>query len=120
MFMPTADISSEVGGATTVSIDVEIIYAQADSIWRQRLTLPAPSAVRDALVQSQFFTNFPDSSIDTVQVGIYGQKCTMDRQLITNDRIEIYRPLVFDPMESRRRRARHRQRMKEPGKMPRI
>jgi putative ubiquitin-RnfH superfamily antitoxin RatB of RatAB toxin-antitoxin module len=38
-------------------------------------------------------------------VGIYAKKKTLDTVLRERDRIEIYRPLVADPKDSRRRRA---------------
>jgi putative ubiquitin-RnfH superfamily antitoxin RatB of RatAB toxin-antitoxin module len=41
----------------------------------------------------------------TQPVGIYGKKKTLDTVLRERDRIEIYRPLVADPKDSRRRRA---------------
>jgi putative ubiquitin-RnfH superfamily antitoxin RatB of RatAB toxin-antitoxin module len=41
----------------------------------------------------------------TQPVGIYGKKKTLDTVLRERDRIEIYRPLVADPKDSRRKRA---------------
>ncbi len=93
--------------------DIEIVYAAPESIWRHSVQLPTGSTVHDALRASHFFDLFPAYSAETVQIGIYGQECALDRVLMHNDRIEIYRPLVFDPMESRRRRAQHRQRAKD-------
>jgi putative ubiquitin-RnfH superfamily antitoxin RatB of RatAB toxin-antitoxin module len=40
---------------------------------------------------------------------VYGERCDARRVLREDDRVELYRPLVFDPLESRRRRAAHRQ-----------
>ncbi len=42
-------------------------------------------------------------------MGVYGERCDARRVLCENDRVELYRPLVSDPLESRRRRAAHRQ-----------
>lgn len=98
-------------------IQVDIIYARPEVVWKRQLQVSASSTVQQALVLSRFFDEFPGWTIDTIQVGIYGQKCALDRILNNNDRIEIYRPLVFDPMESRRRRALHRQRAARQGKM---
>jgi len=38
-------------------------------------------------------------------VGIYGKKKTRDTVLREHDRIELYRSLIADPKEARRRRA---------------
>ncbi len=45
-------------------------------------------------------------------MGVYGQRCRDDYILADGDRLELYRPLQFDPKESRRRRAMHKQRVK--------
>ncbi|MDB5959149.1 MAG: RnfH family protein [Massilia sp.] len=39
------------------------------------------------------------------QVGIFGKKKPLDTVLRDGDRVELYRPLLADPKESRRRRA---------------
>lgn len=93
-------------------IDIEVVYAKPQTIWRRNVQLAPGAVVRDALAYSGFFEQFSAYSADTVQVGVYGQLCTLDRPLVSGDRIEVYRPLVFDPMESRRRRAQHRQRIR--------
>lgn len=84
------------------------------------MQLTSGATVQQALTQSGFFSEYPDFQPTTIKVGIYGQQCTLDRVLHDKDRIEIYRPLVFDPMESRRRRARHRQRTEQNNKLSRI
>lgn len=94
-------------------ISIEIIYARPESVWRRALQLPQTSTVNRALIRSGFFDEFPEYSEASVKVGIYGQQCGLERLLNEHDRVEIYRPLVFDPMESRRRRARHRDRRRQ-------
>lgn len=91
---------------------VEVIYAEPSRIWRSQTQLPAGATVADALSAAGFFQAFPQFSPSVVQVGIYGRKCTLDTQVHNSDRLEVYRPLIFEPMESRRRRARHKQRQK--------
>ena len=85
------------------------MVARPDSVWRHALQLAQHSTVGEALALSGFFNRFPEYSEASVQVGIFGKACALDHQLVHNDRLEIYRELVFDPMESRRRRAQHRQ-----------
>ncbi len=40
------------------------------------------------------------------RVGIYSQKKPLNYTLQVNDRIEIYRPLKFEPMSRRKKRAK--------------
>lgn len=42
---------------------------------------------------------------DPSRLGIYARKVPADRVLEEGDRVELYRPLILDPMEARRRRA---------------
>jgi hypothetical protein len=48
---------------------------------------------------------FESFELDTAKVGIFGLKASPDRVLREGDRVEIYRPLIADPKESRRQRA---------------
>jgi putative ubiquitin-RnfH superfamily antitoxin RatB of RatAB toxin-antitoxin module len=47
------------------------------------------------------------------QVGIFGKLTTLDKNLRDRDRIEIYRPLIADPKEIRRKRAAEGKDMKK-------
>ncbi|RTZ47964.1 RnfH family protein [Candidimonas sp. SYP-B2681] len=93
----------------TGTIAVQLIYAQPDSVWQLNLCLPQGTTVASALAGSGFPALFPEYPYDALAVGIYGQVCSLDRELLQGDRLEIYRPLTFDPMESRHRRAMHRE-----------
>ena len=48
---------------------------------------------------------FPCIDLSKNKVGIFGKKTTLDHPLKDRDRIEIYRPLILDPKEMRRKRA---------------
>jgi putative ubiquitin-RnfH superfamily antitoxin RatB of RatAB toxin-antitoxin module len=87
---------------------VHVVFARPDSVWQAEVDVPAGSTVQAALEASGYARQFPELAGTALAVGIYGQRCGMDHVLADGDRIEIYRGLVFDPMESRRRRALHR------------
>lgn len=89
-------------------IRVELVYAEPAEVWLKPLVLPKGSTVGDAIAASGFSSRFPDYPMHGLKVGVYGRLCDTERLLSDLDRVEIYRPLVFDPMESRRRRALHR------------
>src|SRR5690606_22868123 len=87
---------------------IEVCYAHATGVWRRRVTLSVGARLVDALAASGFRTAFPDIEPAQAGVGVFGVKCSLDHVLHEGDRVEVYRPLVFDPKESRRRRAQHR------------
>ncbi len=88
---------------------ITVVAAWPDRVWQKQVYVPAGSVIIDALHAAQVEQVFPDTGAAELPVGIYGQQRSAQHPLAHGDRIEIYRPLVFDPMESRRRRARHRQ-----------
>ena len=66
------------------------------------LTMAEGSTVRDAVLASGLL---PHDDADRCPVGIFGKKKAPDAVLRDGDRVEIYRPLVADPKDARRRRA---------------
>lgn len=96
---------------TSDEVGVLLIYADSPkTIWQVSLTLPAGSRVCDAIKGSDFESAFPQIAWQDGAIGIFGHLVRADHELRPGDRIEIYRPLTFDPKESRRRRAAHKRR----------
>lgn len=96
----------ESGGA----LQVEVCYASPDAIWRRCVQLCVGDTVEDAIRMSGLLRSFPEFIHAPPALGVFGRACSLQQVLQPGDRVEVYRPLVFDPMESRRRRARHRER----------
>lgn len=46
--------------------------------------------------------------VQGLRIGIWGKLVAPETVLRAQDRIELYRPLIADPMEARRRRARRK------------
>lgn len=86
-------------------IGVEVAYATPD---RQRvvaLTVPLGCTVLEAVERSGLRDEFPSMEVDSDALGIFGRKVPAGQELRQGDRVEIYRPLIADPKEARRRRA---------------
>lgn len=97
-------------------IEVLVVYSPpAAQIWQETVRLPVPATVRHAIGASAFATQHPNVDWQAGGVGIFGKRVEPAAALQDGDRVEIYRGLVFDPKESRRRRARHRQRQNQRG-----
>ncbi len=86
-------------------MQVHIAFAAPTFVWRKTLQVTAPCTVAQAIELSGFAHEFPEFTDHFPAVGIYGERCDMQRLLQPEDRVELYRPLVFDPKETRRRRA---------------
>ncbi len=86
-------------------IDVEVAYAKPEEQVIIRLRVPVGSTIAQAIEQSNILTRFSEIDWATIKVGIFSQVCKLDAVLKQNDRVEIYRPLLCDPMQARRDRA---------------
>jgi putative ubiquitin-RnfH superfamily antitoxin RatB of RatAB toxin-antitoxin module len=96
-------------------VRVHIAFAAPTRLWRRTLDVPEGTTVGQALALSGFAEEFPEFTDHPPAMGVYGERCDARRVLREDDRVELYRPLVFDPLESRRRRAAHRQ---DAGRRP--
>ncbi len=88
------------------TITVDVVYANAEQQTLRRVELAAGSTVMQAIEASGILELIPDGAVDPHRLGIFARKATPDQQVHDGDRIEIYRSLLLDPMEARRRRAR--------------
>jgi putative ubiquitin-RnfH superfamily antitoxin RatB of RatAB toxin-antitoxin module len=87
-------------------ITVEVVHADAGRQTLRWVELAAGSTVMQAIEASGILELIPDGAVDPHRLGIFARKATPDQQVHDGDRIEIYRSLLLDPMEARRRRAR--------------
>ena len=97
---PEADAAA---GGDADSIHVEVIYAEPQRQALIRLRLPAGTTLQQAVEASGLIWKYP--AIDLTKLGIYGKISKADTVLCNQDRIEIYRPLIADPAELRRKRS---------------
>lgn len=88
------------------TIRVEVVYAGAERPVRRRVELADGCTVMQAINASGIVAMLPDGAVDPARLGVFARKVAPDRLVQEGDRIEIYRPLLLDPMEARRRRAR--------------
>ncbi len=86
-------------------IAVQVCYATALREYFRDLTVERGTTIEQAIAQSGVLEDIPGIDLAVQPVGLYGKKRPLDTVLRERDRIEIYRPLVADPKESRRRRA---------------
>jgi len=91
-------------------IAVEVIYALPDEQLPMRLELPAGASVRQAIESSGVLRKYPQIDLATAKLGIFTRPCKLDDPLRDGDRVEIYRPLLIDPKDARRQRAK-----RQPG-----
>ncbi|AXF85702.1 Persistence and stress-resistance antitoxin PasI [Ephemeroptericola cinctiostellae] len=85
-------------------IRVSVVYmAENGTLFNINVVVSETATVRDAILASGFLNQHPDMPIETLHLGIYSLRATPDDRLHDKDRIEIYRPLLIDPMARRRK-----------------
>jgi uncharacterized protein len=79
---------------------VEVVYALPERACRVALELPPGATAADAVRASGI------AAPRDYTLGIFGSVVAPDTLLRDGDRVEMYRPLLTEPKEARRRRAR--------------
>ena len=87
------------------TIEVEVVFALAERQELVALVIAAGATVAEAIDQSGIAKRFPEQDLSACALGIWGRLADSDHVLQGGDRVEIYRPLLIDPREARRRRA---------------
>lgn len=99
------------------SINIEVAYATPEKQVIRAVNVDTGTTIGAAIVQSGIMMDFPelDNELENAKVGIFGKMATMTTKLDDGDRVEIYRPLIADPKEVRRKRAAEGKKMKKGG-----
>lgn len=98
--LPAMQIAAPVAG-----IQVKMCYTTSGEIIFLNLRVEQGTSIADILNEPSILARFPVLEKSDYKVGIFGKLKSPETILQDQDRLEIYRPLIFDPMEARRRRA---------------
>lgn len=90
------------GGNT---INVEVVFALADRQELVTVAIASGATASEAIDKSGIARKFPDQELSACRLGIWGRLVESGHVLQDGDRIEMYRPLIIDPREARRRLA---------------
>ena len=97
------------------TINVEVAYALPEKQVILPVNVELGTTIGGAIVQSGIMMEFPQLDIEHSDVGIFGKVAPMTTVLADGDRVEIYRPLIADPKEVRRKRAAEGKATKKGG-----
>lgn len=93
-------------------IPVEVAYALPDKQKIVELLVEPGTTAYVAVCRSKITDYFPGLDIENAKMGIFGQalgtkglKPPKEHILQAGERVEIYRPLIADPKEVRKKRA---------------
>ncbi|CAM5214748.1 RnfH family protein [Alishewanella longhuensis] len=106
-------VNNSAGEAANDRITVEVAYALPDRQALLTLSVSSAASVEQIIQQSGILQQFPQIDLLTQKVGVWSRPVKLAEQVREGDRIEIYRPLIADPKDLRRRRA---EKAKEEGR----
>ena len=86
-------------------ISVEVAYALPQQQVLLTLGVDPGTTLEQAIRQSGILAQFPEIDLARNKVGVFGKLCKLTDTLHHGDRVEIYRPLIADPKEVRKKRA---------------
>ena len=97
------------------TMQVEVAYALPDEQVIIPVEVEEGATLRSAIERSGLLERFADIDLEKSKVGVFGKLSKLDNPLRARDRVEIYRPLIADPKEVRKKRAAEGKKMKKGG-----
>lgn len=86
-------------------IHVEVVYALPGQQPLLQVRLAEGATVEEAIRASGILDAIPEIDLATNKVGIFSKLVKLGESVRDKDRVEIYRPLIANPKEVRRKRA---------------
>jgi putative ubiquitin-RnfH superfamily antitoxin RatB of RatAB toxin-antitoxin module len=100
---------------STEKINIELVYALPHEQTLLKLDVPLGTTIADGIKLSGILKKHPQIDLGNSKFGIFGKLSKADAVLREQDRVEIYRPLLADPKEIRRKRTEEGKAMKKGG-----
>ena len=89
-------------------IKVEVAYATREHQKILTVEMLNGSTIKQAIQISGILELFPEIDLMSIKVGIFSIQKQLSDIVNEGERIEIYRPLLIDPKEARRKREKNK------------
>ncbi|WP_273745945.1 RnfH family protein [Morganella morganii] len=96
-------------------ISAEVCYALPDKQFLIPVKIHEGATVEAVILASGILSLWDDVDLTKNKVGIFSRPAKLTDIVSDGDRVEIYRPLIADPKEMRRKRAEDASRKKKEG-----
>lgn len=98
-------------------LTIEVVYGTPTHQEIISCTVEPHTTIEQAILASGIVDVFPEIDLSVNNVGIWNRVAKLTDLVNDLDRIEVYRPLLADPKEVRKRRA---EKAKEEGRADRV
>lgn len=90
-------------------INVEVAYAKPEKQLIKKIVLDEGLNIKQAIELSGIMDEFSEIDLGSQKVGIFSKPADLNTVLRDKDRVEIYRELIADPKEVRRKKIAEKQ-----------
>ncbi|MCF2909932.1 RnfH family protein [Pseudoalteromonas sp. DL2-H2.2] len=98
-------------------IQVEVVFALPEKATTMSVDVAEGTSVEQVVLQSGILERCPEIDPTNLSLGVWNRTVKLNHVVRAGDRVEVYRPLIADPKEARRRRA---EKAKEEGRANKI
>ncbi|RZM76417.1 RnfH family protein [Pseudoalteromonas rubra] len=98
-------------------IQVEVVFALPEKATTLSVDVAEGTSVEQVVLQSGILERCPEIDPTNLSLGVWNRTVKLNHVVRAGDRVEVYRPLIADPKEARRRRA---EKAKEEGRANKI
>lgn len=96
-------------------ITVEVVYALPEEQTLLAFKVDDSSTAKEVINHSGILQQYPEIDLTKNKIGLFSKIIKLDHQVREKDRIEIYRELIADPKEVRKKRAAEGKALKKGG-----
>lgn len=84
---------------------IEVAYALPNEQVIIPLDVEGTITIAEAIERSHILERYPEINLEVNKVGVFGKLVRLEDELREGDRVEIYRQLIADPKQARKKRA---------------
>lgn len=110
-------LESESSSESATTMSVEVVYGTPTEQELMQVSVSEGLNIEEVIQASGMLTRFKEIDLAVNKVGIWNRTAKLSDKVKDLDRIEIYRPLIADPKEVRKRRA---EKAKEEGRADKV
>ena len=105
MALDSSELTDLVDSVNEGKVSIEVVYGVPHKQKILTLSVDSGSTVEQAIIDSGVIALFPEIDLSINKVGVWNRAVKLSEEVNDLDRIEVYRPLIADPKDVRKRRA---------------
>lgn len=105
MTLDNSGLNSLDDSVNTGKVTIEVVYGVPHKQKILTLLVAEGASVEQAIIESGVMVLFPEIELSVNKVGVWNRVVKLSEEVNDLDRIEVYRPLIADPKDVRKRRA---------------